>query len=60
LNRLRRGVDPRARDLVARFAGDAHFPDPVWAAARRPLRDAVQVDERRLAEELGKAMMGTA
>lgn len=43
--------------LVARFAGDAHFPDPVWAAPRRPLRDAVQVDLRRLAEALGRAMM---
>lgn len=26
--------------LIARFAWDSHFPDPVWAAARRPAPQA--------------------
>lgn len=26
--------------VIARFADDSHFPDPVWAPARRPLDEA--------------------
>ncbi len=34
--------------VIARFADDAHFPDPVWAATRRPGRTH-PVDEAELA-----------
>jgi diadenosine tetraphosphate (Ap4A) HIT family hydrolase len=42
--------------VIARFADDAHFPDAIWAAPRRPAA-SVPVDEQRLAAELGEAMM---
>ena len=38
--------------VIPRFADDAHFPDPVWAAARRPgRRHAIEVT--RLKETIG-------
>ncbi|MBI4754760.1 MAG: HIT family protein [Betaproteobacteria bacterium] len=48
--------------VVARFADDPHFPDAIWAAARRPPRHAAAVPAREdlacaiaeaLAEEQG-------
>jgi diadenosine tetraphosphate (Ap4A) HIT family hydrolase len=42
--------------VIPRFADDAHFPDPVWAAKRRRARprpvEAADI-ERRLCRELG-------
>lgn len=41
--------------VIPRFADDAHFPDPVWAARRRT-GVAHTPDEERLAAALGKAL----
>jgi diadenosine tetraphosphate (Ap4A) HIT family hydrolase len=41
--------------VIPRFADDAHFPDPVWAARRRA-GVAHGVDERRMVEALRKAL----
>jgi diadenosine tetraphosphate (Ap4A) HIT family hydrolase len=42
--------------VIARFADDAHFPDPVWAPPRRPAGQPRPLDlallRRRLAERL--------
>jgi diadenosine tetraphosphate (Ap4A) HIT family hydrolase len=41
--------------VIPRFADDAHFPDPVWAVARRP-GQAHPVDATRLARIIGAAL----
>ena len=41
--------------VIPRFADDAHFPDPVWAARRRA-GVAHGVDERRMIERLRAAL----
>jgi len=41
--------------VIPRFADDAHFPDPVWAATRRAGR-AHPVDEARLAQVLARQL----
>jgi diadenosine tetraphosphate (Ap4A) HIT family hydrolase len=33
--------------IIPRYEGDAHFPNPVWAAARAVLPDAATLSERR-------------
>jgi len=38
--------------VVPRFAGDRHFPDPIWAAVRRPAR----ADEPAVARALREAL----
>ncbi len=38
--------------VVARFAHDAHFPDPIWAAPRRPGKRVRQVEDRALCDEI--------
>ncbi len=45
--------------VIARFADDAHFPDPVWAARRR---DGVvrEVDMREFSAVLAAALAGSA
>ncbi len=39
--------------VIPRFADDPHFPDPIWAAARREGR-ARQVDVERLRQALAR------
>ncbi|MBI2779587.1 MAG: HIT family protein [Gammaproteobacteria bacterium] len=39
--------------VIPRFADDAHFPDPIWAAARRE-GQARQVDVERLTQALAR------
>ncbi|MDX1251310.1 MAG: HIT family protein [Gammaproteobacteria bacterium] len=41
--------------VIPRFADDAHFPDPVWATARR-LGRARAVDTRRLVQSLAQRL----
>ncbi len=41
--------------VIPRFTDDAHFPDPVWAVARRP-GQAHPVDHARLARIIGAAL----
>ncbi|BAV33457.1 histidine triad (HIT) protein [Sulfuricaulis limicola] len=41
--------------VIPRFADDAHFPDPVWAARRRNVR-AASVDRSRLIEQLKRCL----
>lgn len=39
--------------LIARYADDAHFPDPVWAPRRRTSAPQPQVDDDTLRHTLG-------
>lgn len=41
--------------VIPRFADDAHFPDPIWAAAHRT-GNAHPVDYKRLAERIGELL----
>lgn len=41
--------------VIPRFADDAHFPDPVWAAARRA-GHAHTVDEERLVQFIAQQL----
>ena len=41
--------------VIPRFAGDAHFPDPIWAGRRRPTPAAV-ADRATLTERLARAL----
>lgn len=41
--------------VIPRFADDAHFPDPVWATARRIGRGRT-VDTQRLAQSLAQRL----
>ena len=41
--------------VIPRFTDDAHFPDPVWAVARRP-GQAHPVDGTQLARIIGAAL----
>lgn len=42
--------------VVARFADDTHFPDPVWAPARRPADEAQLASVRQRLPALDEAM----
>lgn len=42
--------------VVARFADDTHFPDPVWASARRPADEAQLAALRQRLPALDDAM----
>jgi diadenosine tetraphosphate (Ap4A) HIT family hydrolase len=42
--------------IIPRFADDAHFPDPVWAVARRAGR-AHSVDDAKLARIIQEALI---
>ncbi len=42
--------------VVARFADDTHFPDPVWASARRPADEAQLAAFRQRLPALDDAM----
>ncbi len=41
--------------IIPRFADDAHFPDPVWAARQRAASKAV-TDQARLAEQVKRRL----
>ncbi|MBI3777419.1 MAG: HIT family protein [Gammaproteobacteria bacterium] len=41
--------------VIPRFAGDAHFPDPVWATRKRDGKKAV-TDHARLAEQMKRRL----
>jgi len=41
--------------VIPRFTDDAHFPDPVWAVARRP-GQARPVDDTQLTRIIGAAL----
>lgn len=43
--------------VIPRFAGDAHFPDPVWSAPRRK-GEMREVDVERLAHVLARRLAG--
>ena len=45
--------------VIARFTGDAHFPDPIWAAPRRKGEAPAAIEDRALAAELSRAIMRT-
>lgn len=40
--------------VIARFADDAHFPDPIWAPRRRDGAAQPQVDDDTLCRALGQ------
>ncbi|KAA3653121.1 MAG: HIT family protein [Proteobacteria bacterium] len=40
--------------VIARFADDAHFPDPIWAAARRAGTPGPEVGDAQLAMALSE------
>src|SRR5262245_15381021 len=42
--------------VIARFADDAHFPDAIWAAPRRPHRQRVAVADEALARAIMAAL----
>ena len=42
--------------VIARFADDAHFPDPIWAARNRPGRKRAAIADALLAEEIVKQL----
>ena len=42
--------------VIARFADDSRFPDPVWAAARRPGARRSAPDERALRAALARLL----
>lgn len=42
--------------IIPRYADDAHFPAPVWAAAARTTDPAILAARRALAEQLGAAI----
>ena len=42
--------------VIARFADDAHFPDAIWAAARRPAKPRAAVPDEALARAIMAAL----
>jgi diadenosine tetraphosphate (Ap4A) HIT family hydrolase len=42
--------------VIARFADDAHFPDPIWAAARRAAKPRAPVADEALARAIMAAL----
>jgi diadenosine tetraphosphate (Ap4A) HIT family hydrolase len=42
--------------VIARFGGDAHFPDPVWAARRRPGIAPAAVADGALGAEIARLL----
>jgi diadenosine tetraphosphate (Ap4A) HIT family hydrolase len=42
--------------VIARFSGDAHFPDPVWAARRRPGVEPAAVADGALGAEIARLL----
>lgn len=42
--------------MIARFADDAHFPDPIWAAPRRPAKPRAPVADEALARAIMAAL----
>ena len=42
--------------VIARFADDAHFPDAIWAAPRRPARERAPVPDADLARAIMTAL----
>lgn len=44
--------------VIARFSGDAHFPDPIWAAPRRAASEPPVVADAVLAAEIRKLLEG--
>jgi diadenosine tetraphosphate (Ap4A) HIT family hydrolase len=42
--------------VIARFADDAHFPDPIWAAQKRAGRERPAIANAVLTEELVKKL----
>lgn len=41
--------------VIPRFAGDAHFPDPVWAARKRDPQ-TIRTDQIRLLEQMKRRL----
>jgi diadenosine tetraphosphate (Ap4A) HIT family hydrolase len=44
--------------VIARFRDDAHFPDPIWAAPRRPASESPAVADAVLTAEIEKILKG--
>jgi diadenosine tetraphosphate (Ap4A) HIT family hydrolase len=42
--------------VIARFADDAHFPDPIWAAPRRSAKPRLVVPDETLARAIMAAL----